>query len=83
MDMLKAKYRKGKADSGCERVARLGLVWATGAGIRPGMGVGHRHPRSREDTLREGPGTGACDSHRDRGPDTAWPDHSTSDGHYA
>ena len=35
LDTLKAKHRKGAADSGCERVAHLGLVWATGAGVHP------------------------------------------------
>jgi len=40
MDTLKAKHRKGEANSGCERVARLVLVRATGAGVYPGVGVG-------------------------------------------
>jgi hypothetical protein len=39
-DMLKAKHRQGEADSGCEKAAPLGLVWATGVGVHPGVGMG-------------------------------------------
>ena len=60
MDTLKAKHLQRQADSGCERVARLVLIWATGAGVHPGVGVGCGHPRSRPGTHREGIGTGAC-----------------------
>jgi hypothetical protein len=38
MDTLKTKPLKGEASSGYERMARLGLVWATGAGVYPGVG---------------------------------------------
>jgi hypothetical protein len=41
MDMLKVKPLKGEADSGGARVVRLVSVWATGAGVYPGVGVGH------------------------------------------
>jgi hypothetical protein len=52
MDALKAKPLKGEADSGCARVARLVLVWATGAGVYPGVGWA-------ADTLSQGRATTA------------------------
>ena len=79
MDTLEAKHPRGAPDSGCERVAHLVLVWATRAGVHPG--VGHRHPRSRPGPHRKSPGARTRSRHGDRGPNPAWPDDSTGDSH--